>query len=138
MIFVTDRTSFGDSFAINLARPRSTCMHRRISSWDDVADILFGQDEASLSEIYISGHGANGGIQANGDYLTADNVTPRVAALIRRVLRPGGRVILMSCEAGADTEMPRLARELGVPVVGNTGCVNWGGVGAGSWVQFNP
>jgi RHS repeat-associated protein len=142
VFFISNRTGEDDYAEIRShlpAGPPRSIIYRDIANWTQIARTLSGYPAQSVPDIYISGHGSSlGGIAALGRHLSADSLTEEAIMQIRRVLRPGGRVILLGCEQGTNPGVRRLARDLGVPIVANTGGCSGGNYGSGDWVRIDP
>jgi hypothetical protein len=155
MVFISNNTGFGDSTAIwwNGGPKQQT----GVAHWGDIVNGLANVPNGSLQNIYISGHGSGtGGIStlqtdSNANTLTGGpnnsglssldgrTLTQDQATIIASKLAPGGSVIILGCDqATHGPGMQRLANQLNVPVIGNTGNVGWGNYGSGQWARWNP
>ena len=121
--------------------PSGTPIREEITNWDELADYLRTRDDGSVTDIFLSGHGAaDGGVQSGepGGDMDASTLPDRIADLIHQKLVPGGRLVILGCDQATRPGMQDLADKTGVPVVGNTGTVDSGSNGQGDWVRFNP
>ncbi len=140
-VILTDKSALGDEWALKAIvgdTAPTTEVYTNAKAWYHVEFWTLFYPDANLRNIYLSGHGTVGGVQASIEDLIGDNLTVATGNNIHRKLAPGGKVILFACGVGTFPETERIADRIGVPVIANTGDVGWGNFGYGQWVQFNP
>src|SRR5262249_51268562 len=124
-------------------------VYPEIESLTEMMFALLQEADHSISELVVAGHGwtarpgaALAGVsfnQENKKVFYIHHLKPGHIQLIKRKIKPGGRVIIASCNAGInERDMQRLAKALGVPVLGYVGQMNEGYYGQcpGQWKVF--
>jgi hypothetical protein len=100
----SDPLYWSDAWWLRHVAPKDTPVIENISCWDDLAKVLDapGVPDHSLSAIVISSHGAGGaGVTASKQWLSVGTLTPAVANLIARKLKPDGVFIVAGCTQAA-------------------------------------
>ncbi len=137
-IFVSDTAPWGTSTKLWWTCNLYSRLTSNVKTWADVSSRLDTIPDGSAWNIVLSGHSADGGILTSGGNIAEYNLDAATATLIRRKLRPGGKIILLTCHDGVMGGARRLADKVWAPVVGNTGDVYDVNYGPGNWVQFDP
>lgn len=141
-VFVTDKTVMFDAFNVWWDITGSSVFHKGVGDWDDVSDGFDGVDKDSVDVVVLSGHGTGGGVQSSGGGLVPWQLTPDHIKDIKDHTTKDSVIVICACEQGTGiattSNIQKLADKLDRPVIVNTGTVNSGTHGNGTWLQFDP
>jgi hypothetical protein len=114
-----------------------------VKSWEDIYNVLGSSwfPDASLSSIYLNGHGTGAGGVWLGGHQVNPPIPPHVAARINQKLRADGSLILGGCRVVTSAPLgalQKMANDIQHRVVGNTAGVWGSGEGEQLWIGYDP
>jgi hypothetical protein len=142
---ITNNTSSGDRY--DWVRAGDT--YTDIGSWGDVVKVLnqgrFGPN--SISCLIFSGHGVEDhcGVLVEDGSLNEDNITPAAIRLIKAKVKPGGDIVIASCNSGSNpravkTLVNKIDRDVST-TTGDCETIHWwagphGGYADEGWIRY--